>query len=77
MTLTISQLTAILIGIYNIITLGIQMYRHNSYTYDAIVGDKTLELLKDGLYHHSDIVDNNIIEFEFNDISFDYEIYKK
>ena len=50
--------------------LGQHFYRNHIYTIEGYIGDKTLEQLKRNYYYN----DENIINFEFNDIVFDYEV---
>ena len=70
MEITLSTLIFIYITICSIMKLGQHFYRNHIYTIEGYIGDKTLEQLKRNYYYG----DEDIINFEFNDVAFDYEV---
>lgn len=70
MEITLSTLICIYITIYSIMKLGQHFYHNHIYTIEGYIGDKTLEQLKRSYCYD----DENIVNFEFNDVTFDYEV---
>lgn len=50
--------------------LGQHFYHNHIYTIEGYIGDKTLEQLKRSYCYDNE----NIVNFEFNDVTFDYEV---